>query len=118
MAYTYERPDLRALAELEELFQNLGAEVAAWRRRSLKAEAELQEPIYDPELLATDYVFVLKKLGLSEAEFEAIMRTPPRPHTDFPVERSTYAAFPILRPLRPLAGALRRTLRRGARADA
>lgn len=43
MAYTYERPDLRALAELEELFQNLGAEVAAWRRRSLKAEAELQD---------------------------------------------------------------------------
>lgn len=43
MAYTYERPDLRALADLEELFQNLGAEVAAWRRRSLKAEAELQD---------------------------------------------------------------------------
>ncbi|HEX9054571.1 MAG TPA: hypothetical protein VF830_06670 [Gemmatimonadales bacterium] len=43
MAYTYERPDLRALGELEELFQNLGAEVAAWRRRSLKAEAELQD---------------------------------------------------------------------------
>lgn len=43
MAYTYERPDLRALTELEELFQNLGAEVAAWRRRSLKAEAELQD---------------------------------------------------------------------------
>jgi N-acetyl sugar amidotransferase len=83
-----------------------------------EAEAELREPIYDPELLATDYVFVLKKLGLSEPEFEAIMRMPPRPHTDFPVERSTYAAFPILRPLRPLAGALRRTLRRGARADA
>jgi cell division protein ZapA len=43
VAYTYERPDLRALAELEELFQNLGAEVATWRRRSLKAEAELQD---------------------------------------------------------------------------
>ncbi|MGE5230261.1 MAG: hypothetical protein ACM3NS_00870 [Deltaproteobacteria bacterium] len=43
MAYTYERPDLRALAELEELFQNLGAEVATWRRRSLKAEAELHD---------------------------------------------------------------------------
>jgi chromosome segregation ATPase len=43
VAYTYERPDLRALGELEELFQNLGAEVAAWRRRSLKAEAELQD---------------------------------------------------------------------------
>lgn len=42
MTYSYERPDMRALAELEELFQNLGNEVAGWRRRSLKAEAELQ----------------------------------------------------------------------------
>jgi chromosome segregation ATPase len=43
VAYTYERPDLKALAELEELVRNLGSEVAAWRRRSLKAEAELAE---------------------------------------------------------------------------
>jgi predicted nucleic acid-binding Zn-ribbon protein len=43
VGYTYERPDLKALAELEELFRHLGTEVAAWRRRSLKAEAELQE---------------------------------------------------------------------------
>ncbi len=43
VTYTYDRPDLKALEELEELFQHIGAEVAAWRRRSLKAEAELQE---------------------------------------------------------------------------
>lgn len=43
VTYSYERPDLRAVAELEELFQHLGAEVAAWRRRSLKAESELQD---------------------------------------------------------------------------
>jgi chromosome segregation ATPase len=43
VAYSYERPDLKSLADLEELFQNLGSEVAAWRRRSLKAEAELTE---------------------------------------------------------------------------
>jgi chromosome segregation ATPase len=43
MTYNYERPDLKAVSELEELFQHLGAEVAAWRRRSLKAEGELQE---------------------------------------------------------------------------
>ncbi len=59
VAYTYERPDLRALAELEELFQNLGNEVAGWRRRSLKAEAELQDirakgGVYEgPELSGT-----------------------------------------------------------------
>ena len=43
MATVYERPDHTALVELEQLFRHLGAEVAQWRRRSLKAEAELSE---------------------------------------------------------------------------
>lgn len=41
--YTYERPDFRALDELETLLRHVGEELATWRRRSLKAEAELQE---------------------------------------------------------------------------
>jgi chromosome segregation ATPase len=41
--YTYERPDFRALDDLEQLLRHLGEELAAWRRRSLKAEAELQD---------------------------------------------------------------------------
>jgi chromosome segregation ATPase len=43
VAYTYERPDLPALAELEGVLQNMTEELAAWRRRTLKAEAELKE---------------------------------------------------------------------------
>lgn len=43
MADTYERPDLKAVEELELLLRHLGDELAGWRRRSLKAEAELQE---------------------------------------------------------------------------
>jgi len=43
VATAYERPDRKALAELEQLFRHLGAEVAQWRRRSLKAEAELAQ---------------------------------------------------------------------------
>lgn len=41
--YTYERPDFRALDELEKLLRHAMEELAAWRRRSLKAEAELQD---------------------------------------------------------------------------
>ena len=40
---SYERPDLRAVEDLERLLRNLAEEVAGWRRRTLKAEAELQE---------------------------------------------------------------------------
>lgn len=43
MAYTYDRPDLKALAELEELLQHVADELAGWRRRTLRAEAELSE---------------------------------------------------------------------------
>ena len=43
MAQNYERPDARPLNELAELLQHVGEELAAWRRRSLKAgDAELK----------------------------------------------------------------------------
>lgn len=57
MASNYVRPDLSALAELEQLLKHLGDEVAGWRRRTLKAEAELQDArtrggvLAGPELL-------------------------------------------------------------------
>lgn len=41
--YQYERPDEKAMADLEQLLQNLAEELAGWRRRTLKAEAELQD---------------------------------------------------------------------------
>lgn len=43
MAQSYERPDASPLYELGDLLQHIGEELAAWRRRSLKAEAELAE---------------------------------------------------------------------------
>ena len=57
MASNYERPDHLALAELEQLLRHLGEEVSGWRRRTLKAESELQEArshggvLAGPELL-------------------------------------------------------------------
>jgi FtsZ-binding cell division protein ZapB len=43
VTYTYERPDQKALADLEQVVHSLAEELAGWRRRTLKAEAELQE---------------------------------------------------------------------------
>ena len=39
----YPRPDLAALTELEALLKHATDEVAGWRRRSLKAEAEVAQ---------------------------------------------------------------------------
>jgi FtsZ-binding cell division protein ZapB len=43
VTYQYERPDGKAIADLEQLLHNLAEELAGWRRRTLKAEGELQE---------------------------------------------------------------------------
>ena len=43
MIYHYERPDQQAMADLEQLLHNLAEELAGWRRRTLKAEGELQD---------------------------------------------------------------------------
>lgn len=43
MSYHYERPDQKALADLDQLLHHVAEELAGWRRRTLKAEAELQE---------------------------------------------------------------------------
>jgi predicted nucleic acid-binding Zn-ribbon protein len=43
VTYAYERPDLKALTELELLLRHATEELASWRRRTLRAEAELSE---------------------------------------------------------------------------
>lgn len=69
-----------------------------------KADAlkEMQTPPYDPELLKVDKEFVLKKLGLSEQEFDTIMKLPVKSHWDFDTEGSFFNYYPVLKPLRPL----------------
>ena len=50
----------------------------------VEALNELSKPIYDPILLKQDTVFVLKKLGLSEAQFEKILNIPRKYYSDYP----------------------------------
>ncbi len=48
-------------------------------------------PPYDPEAFRTDSDYVRKKLGFDEAEWDAIMAAPPRPHNAFETDRQTPA---------------------------
>jgi chromosome segregation ATPase len=43
VAYTYDRPDVKALADLEQMLKHLTEELSGWRKRTLRAEAELAE---------------------------------------------------------------------------
>ena len=67
-----------------------------------EALEEIKTPAYDPALLKTDLDFVLKKLQLSNEEFETIMRTPVRGHREFDTEGSLFHYYPLLKPARPL----------------
>jgi N-acetyl sugar amidotransferase len=67
-----------------------------------EAIEELKQPIYDAEQLKIDTEFVLKKLGLSAAEFDSLMKLPVKDHREFDTEGSFFNYYPILKPLRPL----------------
>ncbi len=60
-------------------------------------------PAYDPAELRVDYPFVIKKLGFSAAEFEALMQQAPVSHDVYPsdkkmVDLSTWLKLRILGP--------------------
>ncbi len=49
-----------------------------------KALSLMEEPVYPDKGLADDREYVIKKLGLSESEFEGIMAAPPKTFMDYP----------------------------------
>ena len=44
----------------------------------------LKAPLYDPKLLEEDKIFIAKKLGLSMAEFEALVNQQAHHFSEFP----------------------------------
>ena len=77
-----------------------------------EALAELEKPIYEENLLRTDYDFVLKKLELSPAQFEEILNTPPQKHTAYPVEREIYDRVPALKIVKPFWQYFKKSIKR------
>jgi len=74
-----------------------------------EALQELSKPLYQPEELMADMDYVLKKFGLSTAEFEAIMRTPPRSHTEFNTDlRKRESYMNLLKSTAPLRKAVKK----------
>ena len=68
----------------------------------VEAIKELKSPIYDEVVLKSDYPFVLKKLELTEEEFDAYIKAPQVQHKLYGIEHTIYGQYPILNILRPL----------------
>jgi N-acetyl sugar amidotransferase len=82
-----------------------------------EALAELKEPAIPGGQLREDRAFVLKKLGLTEREFEAIMALPRKTFWDYPsYETGLYRspAWRAYRRVRELLGRLKRAARAGS----
>jgi N-acetyl sugar amidotransferase len=66
---------------------HLSTLICAGQMERQEALHELEKPLYKEEELRQDKEYVLKKLGLSEPEFEAIMKALPRNHEDFKTDK-------------------------------
>jgi N-acetyl sugar amidotransferase len=53
-----------------------------------EALMDLQAPPYEPSIMESDREFVIKKFGLTEAEFDAIMREQPHQHSEYPSDEA------------------------------
>ncbi len=71
---------------------------------------ELQKPIYDPATLKNDYEFVLKKLKITESEFEKLMLAPRKEHNEYEIEQGLFQKYPALKFARPFARVIKRAI--------
>ena len=79
-----------------------------------EAKAELERPPYEEALQQDDKLYVAKKLGFSDAEFDALLKQPSRSHREFKTdERDRRRYFAIARAW----GGLRRRVGWRKRAD-
>jgi len=72
---------------------HLSTLIASGQMRRAQALEEMKKPVYDPGLLQQDKEFVIKKLGLTEGEFEEIMNLPLKTHLDYPNSQFIYKAL-------------------------
>ncbi len=67
-----------------------------------EALEELKQPIYDTQDLAKDKEYVVKKLGFTMEEFNALMEEEPNSHFDYATEGPIEEHFPIIKPIKSI----------------
>ncbi len=67
-----------------------------------KALEVLKTPTMAENQMRQDYDFVLKKFGLTKDEFEIILNTPRREHSEFATHKGFWSQYPYLKFLRPI----------------
>jgi len=87
--------------------------ICSGQKSRSEALEELLQPTYDLHLQAEDKVYVAKKLGFSDDEFEALLSLPNREHREFATDarwRERY--FRFMRSVQPLTSRINRFRKR------
>lgn len=72
-----------------------------------EALADLRKPAYDPRQQEEDKIYCCKKFGITVAEFERLMKEPPRSHYDYTSDQPTFErVLRLNRRLRHVRGTL------------
>ena len=79
---------------IDKRYGHLSDLINAGQMSKEEAKAILASPTYDVNLQRDDRTYVIKKLGLTEAQFEEIMRLPRRTFRDYP---NSYSFVQFLR---------------------
>lgn len=78
-----------------------------------EALEELARPTYDPQLQKEDKIYVAKKLGFTDDEFEQLLTLPNRSHEEFGTDASWRKRyFKLMRGLSPITSRLNQLRRR------
>jgi hypothetical protein len=78
-----------------------------------QAVAELAQPTYDLKLQREDKIYVAKKLGFTDSEFEDLLNLPNRSHDEFATDtkwRQRYFGF--MRSVNPITSRLNQLRKR------
>lgn len=90
---------------------HLSSLIVAGQMTRDEALAELAREHYPVEELRRDRAFVAKKLGLTEAQLEELMRAPLRTHRDYPSNEKRMRALRSFVRRAPLVGRLKRSFK-------
>ena len=86
---------------------HLSTLICSGQKTKTEALEEMKQAPYDATQLKIDKEFVLKKFGLTESEFDALMKLPVRNHREFDTEGSLFNYYPVLKPFRPVWTAIK-----------
>ena len=67
-----------------------------------EALEELKLPLYNPKELIQDKEYVIKKLGFTMDEFDALMTSTVRSHYNFKTEGPIEKHYPVIKPIKAL----------------